>query len=124
MRIGGRTYQEIAAAGGGIHSSVRRFRQTPRDAQLLFDAGYVRRMRSGEEAVRTLVGIQLDERSGIDHLLTETVVLGVGSVAEIDCIGLAKLGHVDNPTLQFFVSNIFGNSVLRHIGEKNGPKFR
>ncbi|MFN0151476.1 MAG: imidazolonepropionase [bacterium] len=34
MRIAGRTYQEIAAAGGGIHSSVRRFRETPMDALL------------------------------------------------------------------------------------------
>jgi imidazolonepropionase len=29
MRAAGRSYAEIAAAGGGIHSSVRRFRETP-----------------------------------------------------------------------------------------------
>jgi imidazolonepropionase len=34
MRIQGRTYQEIAAAGGGIHSSVRHFRETPDEAIL------------------------------------------------------------------------------------------
>jgi len=34
MRVAGRTYQEIAAAGGGIHSSVRHFRDTS-DADVL-----------------------------------------------------------------------------------------
>ncbi len=29
MRIAGRTYQEITAAGGGIHASVRHFREAP-----------------------------------------------------------------------------------------------
>jgi imidazolonepropionase len=31
MRIAGRTYEEIARAGGGIHASVRRFRETTLD---------------------------------------------------------------------------------------------
>jgi imidazolonepropionase len=31
MRCLGKTYEEIAAAGGGIRASVRRFRQTPRE---------------------------------------------------------------------------------------------
>ena len=31
MRLQGKTYQEIAAAGGGIHSSVRHFRETSDD---------------------------------------------------------------------------------------------
>ena len=31
MRLEGKTYQEIAAAGGGIHSSVRHFRQASDD---------------------------------------------------------------------------------------------
>ncbi len=34
MRIEGRSYQEIAAAGGGIHSSVRHFRETGDEALL------------------------------------------------------------------------------------------
>lgn len=43
MRIAGRTYQEIAAAGGGIHSSVRRFRETPRDALIAESAARLAR---------------------------------------------------------------------------------
>ncbi len=35
LRIQGRTYQEIAAAGGGIHASVRHFRETSDGAILL-----------------------------------------------------------------------------------------
>jgi imidazolonepropionase len=34
LRLAGKSYAEIAAAGGGIHASVRRFRETP-DAELL-----------------------------------------------------------------------------------------
>jgi imidazolonepropionase len=34
LRVAGATYEEIAARGGGIHASVRRFRETPDDALL------------------------------------------------------------------------------------------
>ncbi len=34
LRVAGATYEQIAARGGGIHASVRRFRETPDDALL------------------------------------------------------------------------------------------
>lgn len=57
MRLEGRTYQEIAAAGGGIHSSVRRFRETSDDAIL-------RRARENLETALALGTTTMEVKSG------------------------------------------------------------
>jgi imidazolonepropionase len=64
MRIAGRTYQEIAAAGGGIHSSVRRFRETPRDALVTESAARLARcLEHGTTSaeVKSGYGLSLEE---------------------------------------------------------------
>ena len=72
-------------------------------------------MRSSQKALRTLFGIEFNECACIDHLATKAVVLILRSVAKINGIRLAQLGHVGNPTLHFNVLNVLWNSVICHI---------
>ena len=78
------------------------------DVRAVFDAGDVARVGSGEEAVRPLLGVQLDERAGVDHLLAQAVVLLVRAVAPVDVVGLAELGHLGDPLPEPVVLHVVG----------------
>ncbi len=64
MRLHGRTYQEITAAGGGIFSSVRSLRETPTDAlEALVRSRFDRFVRAGTTTIeaKSGYGLNLDD---------------------------------------------------------------
>src|SRR4051794_7504461 len=81
-------------------------------------------MAAREEAARPQLGIQLDERARVGHLVAKAVVLFLRTIAPIDLVGLAQRGHVFDPAQQVLVpSRCFrGNGLYGHIvgPEKSG----
>ena len=67
------------------------------DEGAILDAANVGRMRAGEVAVRTLLRVEPDERSRIDHHLAKPVVFLLRSVHPHDLIRLAQRRHLVNP---------------------------
>ena len=66
-------------------------------------AGDIRRVGAGEEAVRTLLLVELDDRASLDELTGQSVPLVAGTVHEDNALRLKKLHGLSDPREQFLV---------------------
>ncbi len=81
MRIEGKSYQEIAAAGGGIVHSMRGVRETSRGDLLTVSARRMREMlRCGTTTVEVKSGYGLDTASELKMLETIDALKGTGAL--------------------------------------------
>jgi hypothetical protein len=67
------------------------------DEGAAFNPSHVSRVRTGEKAIRTLFFIKTDESAALNHLIAKIVVLLLGTVADVDPLGLAKKSYCFNP---------------------------
>ena len=67
------------------------------DEGAVFDPGHVGRVGTGEERTGALGGVELDERTPVDHLATQTVILFLAAVGPDHVGGLSQLDDLSNP---------------------------
>ena len=74
------------------------------DEGAVLDSGDVARAGAGEEGVRANLGVEPDERAGIDHQLSQARPLILGSIAPHDAIRLREPRHLIHPLEQLLIA--------------------
>src|ERR1700719_2013569 len=69
----------------------------------VLDPAHVGRVRSGQIGIWALLRTEANERTGVDHHLTQPVVLLLASISPDDLVGLAQRRHFANPVAQLAV---------------------
>lgn len=74
----------------------------------VFDAGYVVGRGAGEEAAGPELFVELGEGAGLNELVAEEIVFGLGAVDPVDAGGLTEVGHLFDPADEVFVGGGWG----------------
>ena len=95
QHLRGRTYEEIAAAGGGIGLSARRLREASRRALVAQASGFLEQMAAhGTTTVEVKTGYGLDVANEIKTL---EVIRGLGKVSPLDLVPTLLAAHAVPP---------------------------
>ena len=86
------------------------------DVGAIFDARDVGRIGAGEEGVRALRLVQLDQGAGVDHFVAQTIVFFLRAVAPDDAVRLGQGGDFGDPLLQASVTDIGRRGRSGQIG--------
>ena len=91
----------------GVHPVVRGTSvglELRADVRAALDAGDVTRGGACQERVGAQFGVESHEHAAVDHLLGESIPLGLGAVTPNDLIGLGECGDLFNPLEQLLVA--------------------